>query len=130
MAILITPYSEEYETALFEVLTVDPDWHSFDSAAYRSALLNSPAFIAMKENHCCGYIRAIDDHGLGLYISELYVIPPERNKKIGERLLYTMIGTFPRRDIYVLSDEDGYYLKKGFERAGSVFILREKSEIE
>ena len=63
------------------------------------------------------------DDGFAVYISELYVIPKWRNQRIGQSLLERVKSDFSKLTVYALSDEDAYYVKKGYIKVGSVFEL-------
>ena len=70
-----------------------------------------------------GYLRAILDDGFALYISEIFVVPEMRNRKVGRILIAKLNSEFSNLTIYVLSDEDRYYEKLDYKKAGSVFEI-------
>lgn len=70
-------------------------------------------YIAEKEKPI-GFIHAFED-----YIQNLYVIPNERNKGIGTKLL----SSLPKRNYRVTTDSPGFYIKNGFKKLkGSVYF--------
>ncbi|MDV7399602.1 GNAT family N-acetyltransferase, partial [Arthrospira platensis SPKY1] len=89
---------------------------------FKDALLESETFLCESEGNICGYLRALVD-GFGVYISELYVSPQYRGAGFDAELLERIKQEYPKQDVYVLSDEDGYYEKLGYQRVGSVFKL-------
>ena len=119
-------YSIEHEDGLLELLKREPDWDEYTSShfieTFRQSLLNGDTFVCKHGREYCGYVRAITD-GLGLYISELYVAPPWRNRGIGRRLLEVFKQHNIDRAVYVLSDEDAYYEKLGHRKIGSIFEI-------
>lgn len=119
-------YDKSHESELLSLLKAEPDWSSFTSEdtleIFRDALLNSETYICQSHGRICGYLRALVD-GFGIYISELYVAPPCRNKGKGKELLNKIRQQHPNQEIYILSDEDLYYEKLGCKRVGTVFQL-------
>ena len=63
------------------------------------------------------------DDGMALYISELFVKPECRNRKIGQKLIEIVKIKNRSVTVYALSDEDRYYEKKGYQKIGSVFEI-------
>ena len=122
----ITKYQPQYENKLVSLLAEDPDWESFVTAPnlekFRQALQHSNTYLLLDDTAVCGYIRAVVD-AFGVYVSELYVCPGCRHSGYGRALLNRIKSDNRDNDVYVLSDEDGYYRKQGFERAGSIFQL-------
>jgi len=122
----ILRYQNEYEHELISLLAKEPDWSSFlsDDAidTFKEALLESETFLCESKGNICGYLRALVD-GFGIYISELYVAPQYRGNGFGSELLARVKQDHPNQDVYVLSDEDVYYEKLGYQRVGSVFKL-------
>ena len=123
----ISKYKPEHEEAVLSAIKKDPDWDMFTSNeaidTYKKSLKNSVTYVYHDNDEFCGYIRALLDDGLAIYISELYVIPEYRNRKIGRSLLEQIKVDFSNLTVYALSDEDAYYEKIGYKRVGSVFEL-------
>jgi ribosomal protein S18 acetylase RimI-like enzyme len=122
----ILKYQKKHEDELICLLGQELDWSSFLSHdaidKFKEALLESETFLCEFEGNICGYIRALVDN-FGIYISELYVSPQYRGKGVGAELLERIKQEYPKQDVYVLSDEDAYYEKLGYQRVGSVFKL-------
>ena len=122
----ILKYRKENELELISLLRQEPDWSSFlsDDAidTFKQALLESETFLCESKGNICGYLRALVD-GFGIYISELYVAPQCRGNSFGSELLEKVKQEHPNQDVYVLSDEDAYYEKLGYQRIGAVFQL-------
>ena len=123
----ISKYKAEHEDDVLTAIGNDPDWEMFttDNAIenYKKSLKNSITFVCYHNNEFCGYVRAILDEGISVYISELYVLPEWRNHKIGQSLLERVNDDFSNLTVYALSDADAYYEKKGYKKIGSVFKL-------
>lgn len=60
---------------------------------------------------------------LTIYTPTLYVKEDRRNQGIGNALIERIKQDFKTVRIYALSDEDKFYLKKGYNRIGSVFEI-------
>lgn len=121
----IRKYRPQHESDLLQAISQDPDWHAFTNEktikAYRAALKNSITYVCYRGSDFCGFIRAIRDEGLAVYISELYVLAEYRNQRIGLSLIERVRNDCHDLNVYVLSDEDAYYRKKGYKKVGSVF---------
>ena len=124
----ITKYKPEHEEAVLSAIKDDPNWEMFtnDDAieTYKNSLEKSVTYVCHDRGGFCGYVRALLDEGLAVYVSELYVIPGCRNRKIGRSLLEQVKADFPDLTVYALSDEDAYYESIGYKKTGSVFELR------
>lgn len=122
----ILKYQKKHEIELISLLAREPDWGSFLSdeaiGTFRTVLLDSETFLYEHQGNICGYLRALVD-GFGIYVSELYIAPEYRGKGFGSELLAKVKQEHPNQDVYVLSDEDVYYEKLGYQRVGSVFKL-------
>lgn len=122
----ILKYQKKHEQELISLLEKEPDWSSFlrDDAIdkFKDALLESETSLCESKGNICGYLRAFVDR-FGVYISELYVSPQCRGAGFGAQLLARIKQEYPEQDVYVLSDEDSYYDKLGYQRVGSVFKL-------
>ena len=123
----ILKYEPQHGDDVLAAIGKDPDWDMFTNAdaidVYRESLNKSIAYVCYDNNEFCGYVRALPDGGLAVYISELYVVPTWRNHKIGQSLMERVIIDFSNLTVYALSDEDLYYEKKGYRKIGSVFQL-------
>ena len=123
----ISKYKRKHESDVLSAIGKDPDWEIFTSddtkAVYKKALGNSITYVCYNNSTFCGYVRALVDKDLAVYISELYVVPEWRNQKIGQALLEQVKADFNRLTVYAFSDEDAYYQKKGYRRLGSVYQL-------
>ena len=121
-------YAEENMSDVFSAIGEDPDWEFIINSKekrenYAERLRNSVTFVCFSQSKFCGYIRAIVDNGMALYISELFVKPECRNQKIGQKLIEQVKESNSSLTVYALSDEDRYYEKKGYKKIGSVFEI-------
>ena len=123
----ISKYKIEHEDDVLAAIKKDADWNVFTNddaiGIYRNSLKGSVTYVCHENSEFCGYIRAFLDVGFAIYISELYVIPKCRNRKIGRSLLEQVKKDFSNLTVYALSDEDAYYEKIGYKKIGSVFEL-------
>ena len=125
--VVISKYKPEHEKAVLSAINNDPDWDIFtnDDAIdnYKNSLRYSITYVCHDNSEFCGYVRALLDDGFAVYISELYVIPVCRNRKIGRSLLNQVKVDYSNLTVYALSDEDAYYENIGYTKIGSVFEL-------
>lgn len=125
----IRKYLEEDAAQLFDLMrTEGDDWACYhaDEAAqrYRRALTSSHTLIAIEGGTLCGYVRARDDDGFGVYVYDLLVRKDFRGRGIGGMLIDQVCAAFPQDAVYVMSGADGYYEKQGYCREGSIFSVR------
>jgi ribosomal protein S18 acetylase RimI-like enzyme len=122
----ILKYKPEHEEAVLSAIKNDPNWSMLTNDdvvdAYKDSLRKGVTYVCLDNGEFCGYVRALDD-GFAAYVSELYVLPKCRNRKIGRSLLEQVKGHFSHLTVYALSDEDAYYDKLGYKKIGSVFEL-------
>jgi ribosomal protein S18 acetylase RimI-like enzyme len=123
----ISNYRPEHEDAVLAAIKKDPAWDIFTNdkaiSSYKISLQKSVTYVCHDSSEFCGYVRAIHDDGFAVYISELYVVPKWRNRKIGRALLKRVKRDFSHLTVYALSDEDAYYEKIGYKKVGSLFEL-------
>lgn len=122
----ISRYTQSHTNDIISAIGGDPNWQIFTGSEssrsnYIMLLKQSVTYVCYLEDCFCGYIRAILDAGLAIYISELFVRPEYRNRKIAQKLIEEVKANNSSITIYALSDEDLFYEKKGYKRVGSVF---------
>ena len=122
-------YKREHEAAVIAAIKEDPNWDIFTNEGaidkYRTRLHESITYVCYEGKTFAGYMRAILDDGFALYISELFVMPEMRNRKIGRMLIAKLKNDFGSLTVYALSDEDAYYEMLGYRKIGSVFEIHE-----
>lgn len=131
MSVKIKRYEKDDEAALFALLRSEGDeWGDYcgsDKAVekYKSAIDACIIYVAYSGDTLCGYIRARDDFGYGMYIYDLLVHKKYRGNSYGKLLIEQLCNDFPGT-IYVMSDVDDYYKKQGYDKIeGSIIIVRE-----
>lgn len=125
----IRKYSAEDFTNLIKLLQTEGDewicyWGDDATEKYKKALLNSITYVAYEDGALCGYLRSIDDCGFYIYICDLLVDKRYRGRKTGQKLMEQVCLDYPDRTVYVMSDVDEFYKKKGYRREGSIFEVR------
>ena len=94
------------------------------SSQYHVALKNCIVYVAVDDDDTvCGFIRVRNDDGFFLVVYDLLVHKNHRGNNYGRMLINRVCSDFPGIDVYVMSDEDGYYEKQGFKKVGSIFEL-------
>ena len=123
----ILRYKREHEDAVISAIKEDPDWDMFTKESsignYRKELLESITYVCYENGAFCGFLRALLDDCLAIYISELFVVPEWRKRTIGRTLIARVKMDFRHLTVYALSDEDDYYEKLGYRKVGSVFEI-------
>jgi ribosomal protein S18 acetylase RimI-like enzyme len=124
----IRNYTPADAPALFALLEREgdawSDYHGTDGRdKFTAALETCIVFIAFDGETACGYVRARDDGGFGVYVYDLLVDKAYRGAGLGRKLLEVVRSDYTVTEIYIMSDVDGYYEKQGFRRIGSVFQM-------
>lgn len=122
----IRKYSGKDEDNLMQVIKAEgPDWECYSAGAaavkYGRALCDSITYVACEGAAICGYVRALDDCGLYIYICDLLVNAAFRGREIGRLLMERVAADYPGQDVYVMSGVDGYYEKLRYIREGSIY---------
>lgn len=124
----IRPYQEEDADALFEMMKKESDWAGYcigeGKKKYARALLTSITYLLFEKEKICGYARCREDDGFGVYVYDLLVDADCRGKSYGRLLMEQACNDFPDQTVYVMSDVDPYYEKQGYQKEGTIFIVK------
>lgn len=129
MKITIRLYQDEDEQDLFSLMEDEgPDWIEYfgkkNRTKYITALKASASYVLFEERVLCGYVRAREDDGFGVYVYDLLIGKNYRGKGYGKALMSHVKTQFPGQIAYVMSDVDEYYEKLGYHRIGSIFEIK------
>ena len=130
MSLKIKQYNKSDEVSLFDLIRSEgEEWGDYtrDTEAvnkYKRAIGNSIVFVAYYGDALCGFVRAKDDDGYGVYIHDLLVHKDYRGKSYGRFLMEQVAKHFEGNSVYVMSDVDSYYEKQGYKKEGTIFIVR------
>lgn len=118
---------EDVET-LFKLMKKEPDWSEYlsdeNKENYFRALQTSLTYLLFEEEQLCGYVRCREDDGFGVYVYDLLVDADFRGKSYGRYLMEQVCKDFPEQTVYVMSDVDPYYEKQGYQKEGTIFIVK------
>ena len=122
-------YTQADEEKLFAFLQREgKEWQGYwgeeSKEKYKKALANSFCYILYIGSELVGFVRFRDDDGFGVYIYDLLVDKDFRGHAYGRLLMERVRADFPSDIVYVMSDVDVYYKKLGYEREGSIFIVK------
>ena len=124
----IRPYQEEDAEDLFKMMEKESDWTDYCNVEwkkkYARALLTSITYLLFEKEKICGYVRCREDDGFGVYIYDLLVDADCRGKNYGRFLMEQACKDFPEQTVYVMSDVDPYYEKQGYQKEGTIFMVR------
>lgn len=122
-------YRREHEDEVISAIKEDPNWDIFTNEKavdnYKKSLAESITYVCYENGAFGGYLRALPDDGFAVYISELFVVPEWRNRTVGRALIARVKMDFRHLTVFALSDEDAYYEKLGYRKAGSVYEIHE-----
>ncbi len=126
---VIKRYSDADESRLFDMLMEEgEDWKDYHGekgrGKYIKALKSSITYVVYDDDALCGYVRCREDDGFGVYIYDLLVRKSYRGRQLGKMLMEQVCRDFANQTVYVMSDVDPYYEKLGYQREGSVFIVK------
>jgi len=131
----VRPYqAESDETKLFLLMEEEGEewqeiWAEPGRSRYKIALADCDVFVVYQGGVLCGYVRAKDDYGFGVYVCDLLVGKPHRGQHMGRALMDAVCALYPTEMVYVMSDVDEYYAKAGItEREGSVLVVQRKPD--
>jgi len=123
-------YKPSDNAALYDMmLAEDGEWSDYYddsgiSSQFQVALNNCIVYVVVDDDDtACGFIRVRNDDGFFLVVYDLLVHKKYRGKNCGRILIDRVCKDYPGIDVYVMSDEDGYYEKQGFNKVGSIFEL-------
>lgn len=126
----IRPFAKEDAVKLFAMMEKEDDWSEYcqgeNKSKYLQALLTSITYIIFEDEKICGYARCREDDGFGVYVYDLLVDADYRGKNYGRYLMEQACKDFPEQTVYVMSDVDTYYEKQGYQKEGSIFIVKEQ----
>ncbi len=126
MEVIIKKYEhlEQYNQLMELIKSEGEEWEDYLKPKYKTALQNSFTYVAYISNKLCGYSRSVNDNDLYIWIVDLLVDKNHRGNAIGEKLMQCLVKDFPAQDILVMSDVDEYYTKLGYEKEGSIFLVK------
>jgi len=104
------------------------DWSDYHGEKgrdkYIKALKSSLTYVIYDDDILCGFVRCREDDGFGVYVYDLLVRKSYRGRQLGKMLMEQVCKDFSDQPVYVMSDVDPYYEKLGFQREGSIFIVK------
>lgn len=125
---LIRKYEKDDEEQLFNLMKKEGEewkdyWCESGKGEYIETIEKSTlTLVLIEDDLICGFIRCIGY--FTIYVDDLLVDKQYRGKNYGKYLLESVIDEFPNKEIYVMSDVDGYYESLGYEKAGSIFLVQ------
>ena len=128
--ISIRHYNAEHENELFALIEREgeewTEWQGENRAKYKIALAECIVYLVFEGKTLCGYVRARNDYGFGVYIMDLLVDKMHRGKEYGRMLMEKVCKDFTQDAVYVLGGTDvyPYYEKLGYEVEGKVYVVQ------
>lgn len=98
-------------------------WGLEGAAKFKLALQQSITHVAYEGGELGGFTRSLDDCGFNILVMDLLVSQPYRGQNIGRKLIDRICKDYPEHEMYVLSDNDGYYERQGYPKVGTVYRL-------
>ncbi|MBX8938562.1 GNAT family N-acetyltransferase [Enterococcus gilvus] len=124
----IRPYKRTDEDELFAMMEKEAEWNEYcrgeERKKYSTALQTSLTYLLFEAEKLCGYARCREDDGFGVYVYDLLVDASCRGKNYGRYLMEQACKDFPEQKVYVMSDVDPYYEKQGYQKEGTIFIVK------
>ncbi|MDU5333483.1 GNAT family N-acetyltransferase [Enterococcus sp.] len=124
----IRPYQKGDTEELFAMMEKEADWNEYcnekNKENYLRAIQTSITYLLFEEEKICGYARCREDDGFGVYVYDLLIDHNCRGKNYGRYLMEQACKDFPEQTVYVMSDVDPYYEKQGYQKEGTIFIVK------
>lgn len=114
----------DYEALMTLIKSEGDEWKAYQSPIFREVLKNSITYVALVENELAGFSRSLSDFGIYFWVIDLLVHENLRGHKIGKMLIDYICINFPTKDVYIMSDADPYYEKLGYDKEGSIYIVK------
>lgn len=110
----VSDYASVRDLALAENWTTLSDRPDDGLHAWQQAW---PALVATYQQQIIGFLRALTDEAVTLYVADLLVAPVWRGQGIGSRLLEVCHLLYPsvRFDLLSTEQADEFYLSQGFQ---------------
>jgi GNAT superfamily N-acetyltransferase len=126
---LIRKYSKLDEKAVMALITQEgEEWACYydddHQETYKKNLEKSIVYLAIDHDHVIGYARALEDFGFYIYVCDLLVSKSYRGQGLGKKLMESIALDYPNLTVYVMSDEDTYYEKLGYQKEGHIFEVK------
>lgn len=99
-------------------------WQGEGWVKFQKALAGSITYVILEDGVLCGFARCRDDDGYGIYVYDLLVDKDYRGKEYGRLLMEQVCRDYPDDTVYVMSDVDTYYSKLGYQKEGTIFIVK------
>jgi ribosomal protein S18 acetylase RimI-like enzyme len=125
----IRKYTQSDEQSLFQLMSSEGhEWEDYINEAgtqkFIRTLESSLVFVAYENDTLCGFSRSIIDGELFIYVCDLLVHKSCRGRGLGRELIECICEAYPGHSVLIMSDADGYYEKLGYEKEGSVFLVK------
>ena len=126
---IIRQYTAEDKDMLFTLIENEGEewtyWQNAYRLQYEKALAECSIYLIFEGETLCGYVRARDDYGFGVYVMDLLVDKAHRGKQYGRLLIEEVCKNFPKDIVYVLGDVYPYYEGSlAYEIEGKVYIAK------
>src|SRR5690625_3809359 len=125
----IRRYTKNDEQALFQLMSSEgEEWDDYLTnegvLKFKQTLESSLVFVAYEDSMLCGFSRSIIDGEFYIYVCDLLVDQDCRGRGIGRELMESICEAYPGHTVLVMSDVDGYYEKLGYEKEGTLFLVK------
>lgn len=93
-------------------------WRSYTREDFPQALANSITLVAYRDEEFLGFLRALSDGVITLFVCELLVVEAHRKQGVGSALLQAARALYPITRTDLISEADGFYEANGFHAIG------------
>ena len=139
----ILPLSKKYKKALADLLigywkergmTYSSQWtHRYLTEGHRIEILGEAFFVAVEKGDVVGSMSLVFWEPDVAEMRDFFVLPKFRKYGVGNKLLDAVLKECERRKIrkvfaYVLPEAEGFFLKRGFRKEGTLKEHYQKGE--
>ena len=110
---------EKKDYAQIKQLYQEEEWLSFQREDFELAIEHSISLVAYENDRILGFLRALSDGYITIFIGEIIVRKDVRKQGIGKALIAAVHSMYPTTRIDLISEAVQFYQENGFKKIGA-----------
>lgn len=110
---------EKKDYSQIKQLYQEEEWLSFLRVDFELAIEHSISLVAYENDKILGFLRALSDGYITIFIGEIIVRKDVRKQGIGKALITAVHSMYPTARIDLISEADQFYQENGFKKIGT-----------